>query len=109
MPTCIPWLASTTADPGDFVVPQEDYRKTGNWLAHGIETDAMKAWLDKFVHLNTHLVSIYSLAAGKLYYFDTRNYHNVWSFGAESRFTLAIDLVANEWLYARFPEAFERS
>jgi hypothetical protein len=102
-------LVSTINDRAQFVVPAEDFRKVEDWKAQGISTDRLKAWVDEFVKLNGDKVCVYQAEPGKLYYFDTRNYHNVWNFGADPRFTLSIDLVANEWLHGKWPEVFARS
>lgn len=60
------------------------------------------------MQLNDNKVRVYQTTPGKLYYFDTpRNYHNLMNFGQEDRFTLAIDLVANEWFYEHYPELLE--
>jgi hypothetical protein len=57
------------------------------------------------VRLNDDKVRVYQTNPGKLYYFSTpENYHNLWNFGCEDRFTLAIDLVANRWFYQHYPE-----
>lgn len=100
-------LVSTTNQREDFVVPGADYRKVEYWEQQGLTTNEIQSWLDEFVNTNTKLVRIYQLDAGKLYYFDTPlNYHNLWNFGDSTRYTLAIDLIANDWLRARYPDIF---
>jgi hypothetical protein len=101
-------LVSTTDDSNDFIIPDADYRKVEDWDAEGIGRDKMKSWFEEFVQLNDDKVRVYETRPGKLYYFSTpENYHNIWNFGCEDRFTLAIDLVANSWFYRNFPEINE--
>jgi hypothetical protein len=101
-------LASTSDEGGDFIVPDVDYRKVEDWDAEGIGCDKMKFWFEEFVRINDDKVRVYQTRPGKLYYFNTPlNYHNIWNFGREDRYTLAIDLVANNWLYEQYPEIFK--
>lgn len=100
-------LVSTANISEDFILPRADYRKIEYWDTDGIGCDAVKAWFEEFVQLNDDKVRIYQTPPGKLYYFSTpRNYHNLMNFGKKDRFTLAIDLVANKWLYENYPEFF---
>jgi hypothetical protein len=97
-------LVSTTDKGADFIVPGTDYRKVEDWDAEGISIDEMKSWFEEFVRLNDNKVRTYETKPGQLYYFSTpANYHNIWNFGRDDRFTLAIDLVANRWLYEHYP------
>jgi hypothetical protein len=97
-------LVSTTNRGEDFLLPSVDYRKVEDWDAEGIDSDSMRSWFTEFVLLNDDKVRIYRTEPGKLYYFSMpTNYHNLMNFGDMDRFTLAMDLVANEWLYERYP------
>lgn len=49
----------------------------------------------------------HQLAVGVLHYFDTTHVHTLVNGGSAERITLSFDLVANDWLRARFP-AIER-
>ena len=101
-------LVSTTDEGDDFIVSGTDYRKMEDWTAEGISNDAVKSWFDEFVRLNDDRVRVYRMQPGKLYYFSTpANYHNLWNFGHADRFTLAIDLVGNDWLYEHYPVILE--
>lgn len=44
------------------------------------------------------------LETGRLHYFDTSRVHTLVNPGPGERITLSFDLVANDWLLARFPE-----
>jgi hypothetical protein len=97
-------LVSTTDKSDDFLIAGADYRKVEYWDAEGIGFDEVKSWFEEFVRLNEDKVKVYQTEPGKLYYFSTpSNYHNLWNFGLRDRFTLAIDLVGNEWLYKNYP------
>jgi hypothetical protein len=99
------FLVSSTDKRDDFVVSDTDYRKIEDWKASNIDCNKMKQWFEEFVHLNDDKVRVYTLKPGKLYYFNSPvNYHNILNFGNEDRFTLAIDLIANNWLYDHYPE-----
>lgn len=43
------------------------------------------------------------LQPGKLYYFNTRRFHNLFNRGSSERVTLAMDFVVNDWLRRRYP------
>jgi hypothetical protein len=57
-----------------------------------------EAWYERFVETNRDLVRVYVFPAGKLCHFDTRNYHNVWNFSSRDRYTLVLDLIADDRL-----------
>ncbi|MCA9136632.1 MAG: hypothetical protein KDB00_07730 [Planctomycetales bacterium] len=98
-------LVSTTNNREDFALPSDDYRKVEDWDAEGISVDKMHSWFEEFVRLNQERVRVYATPPGKLYNFCTpANYHNLMNFGDEDRYTLAVDLVANDWFYQRYPE-----
>lgn len=86
-----------------FVMPEPDHSRVENWRSPGIGTNAMQDWLEEFVRLNDERVRLYAMEPGRLYHFDSRNYHNLLNFSADDRYTLAIDLVANDWLREQFP------
>ncbi len=46
----------------------------------------------------------HKLDLGRLHYFDTTRVHTLVNPGPGERLTLSFDLVANDWLLARFPE-----
>jgi hypothetical protein len=43
------------------------------------------------------------LEAGRLYYFNTSRFHNLFNRGTTERITLAMDFVVNDWLRRRYP------
>jgi hypothetical protein len=81
-----------------FALPDPRFANTKNWAQEGVNRQQMESWFFAFVSANEHVLKIYRLPPGALYYFDTRYYHNVWNFGSSDRITLAFDLRENEWL-----------
>lgn len=102
-------LVSTIDNGDDFILSGVDYRKLEDWEAEGIDSEDVKSWFEEFVRLNANKVRIYETPPGQLYYFHTPlKYHNLMNFGDEDRYTIAIDLVANEWLYKQYPVFLKR-
>jgi len=59
---------------------------------------------DRFATMNAGHADRHRLEVGVLHYFDTTRVHTLVNAGASERVTLSFDLVANDWLRARFPE-----
>jgi hypothetical protein len=59
---------------------------------------------DDFARANAGHFRRHHFEPGKLYYFDTTRVHTLVNPGPGERITLSIDLVANDWVLARFPE-----
>jgi len=99
------FLITDVDDRNDFVVGDRDLRKVEDWAAAGLSEAAMAEWLDEFVSRNANRVRLYAMEEGRLYWFhDPRRYHNLYNFDSETRYTLAMDLVENDWLCAAYPE-----
>jgi hypothetical protein len=62
---------------------------------------------DRFKQRNPGRFRLYALEPGTLYYFDTRRFHTLVNEGPEERYTLSIDVVANEWLVETYPVVAE--
>jgi hypothetical protein len=62
------------------------------------------ATLDSFRERNEGHYEIRVLQPGLLYYFDTTKVHTLVNYGDEQRITLAMDLIANDWLRERYPQ-----
>jgi hypothetical protein len=60
--------------------------------------------LDAFARANAGHFQKHHLEAGVLHYFPTNVVHTLVNPGPSERITLSFDLLANEWLLARFPE-----
>lgn len=56
-----------------------------------------------FAAANAGHVRQHHLALGRLHYFDTTRVHTLVNPGPNARVTLSFDLVANDWVRARFP------
>jgi hypothetical protein len=71
----------------------------------GLQSDSLsEESFEAFARANAGHFRKHHLEAGQLYYFDTTRVHTLVNPGPEERITLAFDLLANDWLLARFPE-----
>lgn len=59
---------------------------------------------ERFARANAGHFRKHHFGRGRLYYFDTTRVHTLVNPGPGERVTLSFDLVANDWLLARFPE-----
>jgi len=57
----------------------------------------------RFKDLNRGRYQLHALEPGTLYYFDTRRFHTLVNEGEETRYTLSVDVVANDWLLETYP------
>lgn len=99
-------LVTNVSDRKQFTMPEEDYSRIEDWTEKGMTHERMQSWYRKFIELNQDRVRLYELSPGRLYHFDSRNYHNLLNGDAEVRYTLSLDLVVNEWLQQRYPALF---
>src|SRR5262249_54501037 len=60
--------------------------------------------LEAFARANAGHFRKHHLEPGSLYYFRTSKVHTLVNPGPGERITLSFDLLANDWLLARFPE-----
>lgn len=95
-PPSVRLVVSNTPRRSDFDISNPHYAGLMNWS--GLGASAMHGHYKDLVDRNPDRVRVYELESGCLYWFNTRNQHNVYNFGASARVTLAIDLVANDWL-----------
>jgi hypothetical protein len=71
----------------------------------GVQSDYLsEESFEAFARENAGHFRKHYFAAGRLYYFDTTRVHTLVNPGPGERITLVFDLVANDWLLARFPE-----
>jgi hypothetical protein len=59
---------------------------------------------ERFAKANAGHFQRHRFEPGRLHYFDTTRVHTLVNPGPGERITLSFDLVANDWLLARFPE-----
>ena len=69
----------------------------------GIYVAHILFWL-VFAAANAGHFATHRLEPGRLHYFDTSVAHTLVNPGPVERITLSFDLVANDWVRARFPE-----
>jgi len=87
------WLVVTDFDTF------EDIRGFEDRLSEADTYDAFS----RFKDLNQGRYRLHALKPGTLYYFDTRRFHTLVNEGGETRYTLSIDVVANDWLVRTYP------
>ena len=88
------------SDPAAYLV-LTDYTSADQVIGSHVLTTA---GFDGFAAANAGHFATHRFEAGRLHYFDTSVVHTLVNPGAVDRITLSFDLVANDWVRARFPE-----
>jgi hypothetical protein len=100
-PGVVRFQIPVVSDDAAFLVTT-DYRSVAD--VRGEERPLREESFAAFAAANAGHFARHRLEPGVLHYFDTSRVHTLVNAGDEERLTLSFDLVANDWLRARFPE-----
>src|SRR5205085_7106927 len=88
------------SDPAAFLV-LTDYTSADQVVGSDILTPA---GFESFAAANAGHFATHRFEPGRLHYFDTSVVHTLVNPAPVDRVTLSFDLVANDWVHARFPQ-----
>jgi hypothetical protein len=100
-PNVVRFQIPIVSDATSFLVTT-DYRVVEE--IRGDRSTLTPGHFNDFARANAGHVARHELTPGRLHYFDTTFVHTLVNGGAAERLTLSFDLVANDWLRARFPD-----